>query len=227
MQPQDTTQPIFIKLHGKAVDLTEIRFGRLLALGPISKTRFGNLVWQCQCDCGKICNVASSDLRKGDTKSCGCWNSDMLKSRNTSHGLAHTFIYRTWRHIIGRCTNPTNSRYVDYGGRGITISPEWRHDFLVFHDHVSGLPHCGEEGYSLDRQNNSLGYFPGNVRWATPTQQMRNTRVNRMVEFAGKTQPLIVWAEKLGIKYRTLRSRVHLGWSIEEALTTPVGEKRR
>ena len=75
-----------------------------------------------------------------------------------------------------RCFNERNKRFFDWGGRGITVCDEWKNSFQAFYDHVSQLPHFGEEGYSIDRINNDENYEPGNVRWATVKEQNNNKR---------------------------------------------------
>lgn len=57
---------------GKALDLTNQRFGRLIAIQPTKERRNNSIIWKCQCDCGKICYTSASNLRTGGTKSCGC-----------------------------------------------------------------------------------------------------------------------------------------------------------
>lgn len=120
--------------------------------------------------------------------------------------------------MITRCTNSNQSGYVNYGGRGITCCDEWRHDVQAFYDHVSKLPHCGEKGYTLDRIDNSLGYFPGNMRFATLSEQGRNQSRAHLITYNGKTQCLAAWAEELGVKYQKLQARLKKGWSVERAL---------
>lgn len=59
------------------IDITGQRFGRLVALHPTEKRLGNSVIWHCQCDCGKTADVASIDLRRGDTKSCGCLSSEI------------------------------------------------------------------------------------------------------------------------------------------------------
>ena len=75
-----------------------------------------------------------------------------------------------------RCNNPNNKSYKNYGARGITVCDEWNRDFQTYWNYVSKLDHYGEEGYTLDRIDNNKGYEPGNVRWATKSEQERNKR---------------------------------------------------
>ena len=93
----------------------------------------------------------------------------------TKHKKSGTKIYKCWADAKQRCTNPNDARWSDYGGRGITMYPEWK-KFLPFFNYVSKLENFNKEGYSIDRINNDDGYRPGNVRWSTGPEQGRNKR---------------------------------------------------
>ncbi len=128
--------------------------------------------------------------------------------------------YNTWEGIKQRCHNPNEKRYAEYGGRGITVCVRWRESFEAFLADVGSRP---SPEHSLDRLDNDRGYEPGNVRWATRSQQQRNRRTtNHRLTFRGETRCVTEWAEILGISERTLRARAVRGWSAERALTTPV-----
>ena len=92
-----------------------------------------------------------------------------------------TLSYKRWESIKQRCTNPNNPSYRNYGGRGITMCDEWAESFESFHAHVG---ECPGPGLSLDRINNEKGYEPGNVRWASASQQMKNRRPSQRVTAA-------------------------------------------
>lgn len=113
---------------------------------------------------------------------------------------------------------PSQKSYKQYGGRGITVCDEWK-DFAVF------LADMGEQpdGMTLERNHPDFGYSPSNCTWATPLAQARNKRNTRWLTHDGETLSLSEWAERLGIKSKTLRARLddHL-WPIERALTTKV-----
>lgn len=99
-----------------------------------------------------------------------------VKARPTSHawdGKKETPEYRCWRHLRQRCHDPNHRDYANYGGRGIRVCDEWRASFSAFVAHVGARP---SREHSIDRINNDGNYEPGNVRWATRSVQMTNTR---------------------------------------------------
>lgn len=120
-------------------------------------------------------------------------------------------IYRTWADIKQRCCNLNNPGYKNYGGRGITMHEPWVHDFQAFYDYVSTLEHYGESDYSLDRIENDGNYEPGNLRWATQSEQNRNKRTNIIVEYNGEKMCLAEAAEKSKVPIGTLKQRLKRG----------------
>lgn len=117
--------------------------------------------------------------------------------------------------MIRRCEVPTSKHFADYGGRGIAVCRQWRRSFESFLAAVGRKP---TPSHSLDRIDNAKGYKPGNVRWATREEQARNRRNNHVVHFRGQSLPVVAWAERTGIKYRTLMARLARGWSPARAL---------
>lgn len=125
--------------------------------------------------------------------------------------------YGIWHNMIARCHNPAHRDYPRYGGRGVYVDHEWRADYLAFLRDMGPRP----AGRSLDRIDNDGPYTPWNCRWATQTEQMRNTRHNVLLTLNGETYCLREWCERLGVKRGFLRSRIRRGWTAERALTTP------
>lgn len=139
------------------------------------------------------------------------------KHGHTKHGGKATPEYTAWAHMIQRLTNPNNPEYFNYGGRGLTFDPRWK-DFRLFYADMGKKP---SSALSIERRDNSRGYFPDNCYWGTTKEQTRNTRRNRHVEWNGKRQTATDWAIELGVSPHSLNTRFRRGWSVERALTTP------
>lgn len=105
-----------------------------------------------------------------------------------THGMRHTPEWKSWQKMIERCENPNGNKWKDYGGRGIRIAPEWRHDFAAFYAHIGPRP---STTHTVDRINPDGHYEPGNVRWATKKEQRANCRPSTLVgkHWLGKKRP--------------------------------------
>jgi hypothetical protein len=121
--------------------------------------------------------------------------------------------------MIDRCTKPTHQSWERYGGRGIKVCKRW----LVFTNFLADMG-TRPPNKSLDRKKNDGNYKPGNVRWATRSEQQRNTRRNHLITFDGHTLCAAEWVVRLGIKRSTFMSRFERGWTVEQAMR---GSKKR
>jgi hypothetical protein len=151
-------------------DLTGKKFGDWTVLG-FSHKHGAFTCWLCRCACGNEKAVISTSLKNGKSGGCGHWKAAFLRSK-AKHGKYGSRLYRVWGQMIQRCTNPNNNAYRNYGGRGITVCAEWR-DFSTFE---ADMAPSWQEGLTLDRVDNSLGYSKSNCRWATRSEQIRNRR---------------------------------------------------
>lgn len=138
----------------------------------------------------------------------------MINKRNLKHGLKGTRIEGIWQGIKQRCFNPNNEAYESYGGRGILMCERWRNNLAYFLEDMGHPP----SGMTIERINNECGYEPDNCRWATRKEQQNNRRVNRFIDFNGKRQTAMAWANELGIAHQTIYNRMDLGWSAEFVL---------
>lgn len=180
--------------------------------------------WHCVCDCGTQKIVASYDLRSGKIVSCGCFKDENTKKRFTKHGLAHKSPeYNAWRGMLSRGSNKKRQDAQYYVNRGIVVCERWKTSFEAFLQDVGTRP---SDKHSLDRIDNSKGYEPGNVRWATRKEQMRNTRRSRMLEWAGMTLSLAEWCERAGMSQSVVEARLNrYGWPWPQALYIPKGKR--
>lgn len=203
-------------------DLSGMRFGRLTAVEPLYRRR-NITIWKCLCDCGNEKTVQSNNLLNRHTQSCGCLQKERAAETYKTHGLTKTRLYRTWRHMVERCTSQNSKQYANYGGRGITVCNNW----MKFPRFLEWAMSSGyTDDLTIERIDNNRGYSPENCRWATPFEQASNKRSNHTFTIGGVTDTMTNWARKFGIKPNTVFCRLHKGWSEYEALTTPIGGKR-
>ena len=161
-------------LMGRIIDIKGQRFGRLTAVQMLGLDQHHKTRWLCRCDCGGETITTITTLRRGSSQSCGCFQRERAGDANRTHGASRLEIeYRTWSSMIRRCHNPNTKDFKNYGGRGIKVCPEWRASYPAFLTHVGRRP---SPGHSIDRINNDGDYCPGNVRWVTRAEQMRNKR---------------------------------------------------
>jgi hypothetical protein len=136
------------QMPGK-INISELRFGRLIALEPTEKRSAGKTVWRCKCDCGNECLAAVDHLRDGRRISCGC--AKFGKQFNKKHGHyvggKPTAIYRSWSSMRTRCFNSNVREYPNYGGRGITVCERWN----TFENFPADMGPKPTPWHSLDR----------------------------------------------------------------------------
>lgn len=152
----------------------------------------GRDTWvRCRCACGNLHDVRFGALRTGNTRSCGCYH----YVRQTRHGMSGHPLYKVWGGAVQRCENPNSSRYHRYGGRGISICQEWRHDPGLF------IKHCLDVGWtpdlSVDRIDNDGDYCPGNIRAVSMHDNLMNRQATQARREAARRNVIKAWSAGL------------------------------
>lgn len=206
------------------------KYGRLT---PIQEVFGANRVkdrpsWECLCDCGNKTVVRSSHLSSGNNKSCGCLVEEIKQaivkngSQNPTytHGKTNSITYQSWIRMKTRCLNPNSPRYSQYSKLG--IEPKWVDSFEEFLKDMGERPSVK---HSIDRIDNTKGYYPGNCRWATQKEQANNTSTNILLTLNNTTKTVKEWSEELNIPYKRLIQRVHSESFPVEKITSPQIER--
>ncbi len=201
--------PFGLPLKSKRRDLTGKTFGRWKVLGV---SAHDSDKWVSQCLCGKMGLVSQASLERGLSRSCGC-------ARNALYKMVKGTIVKTpenplferrdrnpvflaWRRMKSKCYDPRHSSYHVYGGLGVRVHQAWKDNFEEFASHVGPRP---EKGYTIQRIDNTLGFVPGNVRWAPGKQHPDNEVSNPIVTYQGNKTRLKELADHLGIPRGLLR----------------------
>jgi hypothetical protein len=187
----------------------------MVALERAENNRHGQARFICRCDCGVIKTLPAYYLTCGDTTSCGCARRDMMQK----HGLSRHPLGSTWRKLVRRCTDATNPGWHNYGARGITVCPQWLGEggFKQFILDMGERP----PGHTIERIDNDGPYRPDNCRWATNSEQQRNTRRTLFIEHNGLRLCVTDWAKKTGLSRSAISERFKKGRPINEVLGLP------
>lgn len=123
-----------------------------------------------------------------------------------------------------RCNNPNYPQYKNYGGRGIKVCERWSNGENGKSGYECFLEDMGQrpEGLSLDRIDVNGNYEPGNCRWADRITQNRNKRVIKLFPWKGEMMRMIDIIKLENCNKSTVKFRLRLGWSLEEAIFNPI-----
>lgn len=190
--------------------------GQWTVLPSDPRMQSGNLMYECRCSCGTTLWISSTALRRGDTTMCASCAASVVKHGEAKVG-AVTVEYKVWQEMQARCHNENHPKRDLYGGRGIVVDPAWRSEggFEAFLAHVGRRP---SSKHSLDRIRVDGHYEPGNVRWATATEQNRNRRNSRSLTIGERTALLVEWASEVSVHPKLIWGRLIRGWSDAEAV---------
>lgn len=187
------------------------RFGKLIVIEEVYEKNKRRKV-KCICDCGNETITDPRFLFIGHTKSCGCYQKEIVakicKEKNTTHGMSNTDEYNIWCHMKARCYNKKNKKYKDYGGRGIKVCQSWKNSFDIFLRDMGKKP---TKYHSIDRIDVNGDYCKDNCKWSTNAEQALNKRKHRFVYYYGEKMPLAKACKLLGVNYRSALYRLNKG----------------
>lgn len=159
--------------RGVRANLVGCRFGTIEVLEEFDCTRKQGMRWLCRCDCGNVLIRNTGSLRRGKHTSCHACNSARMSKQFTVHGESNikdrSALYKTWLSMRERCNNQAHPFFHCYGGKGVTVCPDWD-DYGNFkawavangYEHRPDIP-LGDRP-SLDRKDPSGPYSPENCR---------------------------------------------------------------
>ena len=185
----------------KGLDLTGKVFGRLTVIKRTDRRYNTFVVYECICSCGNTTLANTGSLRSGSRRSCGCLEVEnrtrlnkTMGDRTRVHGGWKTQAYKSWIGMKSRCNDKNNPVY---GGVGIKVCQEWDESFEKFLEDM-GTPPLNA---SIDRLDNSKGYYKDNCRWATSKMQCRNRTNNVFVNNKGVIMTMAEYAERTGMSW--------------------------
>ena len=179
------------------------RYGRLTV---ISEERDSSGNWfNCKCDCGNSIRTRKYSVLKGLTKSCGCLHKEIAHNVNVQHGLSNTRLHRIWSHMRGRCYTPTDRKYKNYGGRGITICSEWN-DFIKFKEWAENNGY--DDNLTIERIDVNGNYEPSNCTWVNLSLQTINKTTSHYFKHFGKIYSLKDLVNVFNLSYKYLHREI-------------------
>jgi hypothetical protein len=135
-----------------------------------------------------------------------------------------TRLYHIWANMIQRTCNSKNTSYPNYGGRGITVCERWR----KFSNFREDMGQSYKDGLTLERKDNSKGYYLSNCTWANWTTQMNNRRNSLVFTYKNQTKTLPQWSRLTGIKYACLYRRAIIKkWEFVRCIEEPTNSHIR
>ena len=187
----------------------------------------------CRCVCGSTHDISVRQLWRGQSLQCAlCASKQMSEARRRDHDIIPDDALRNawadrYKHMVRRCTEPTDPAYGNYGGRGIKVCGEWLADRREFFRYATTLPRWTERGLDLDRERNEGDYEPGNIRLVERLVNSNNTRSTRIVQYAGRSMPLSEfwrtycpkWSSRNTVRYYLDQGRT-TEWIVEKHSTT-------
>lgn len=219
--------------------LTGMKFERWTVLRFAHRKIFENKsahnFWECQCSCERktIRIVNGPSLLSGLSLSCGCLCRERTSAANTTHGHTKGGVNHplccTHRNMMNRCYCPSSGSYKNYGAKGVRVEKEWHNVANFIRDMEptwNGGYNAAGDKLTIDRISSATNYGPGLCKWSTELEQSNNISSNVKITANGKTLNRAQWARELGISPNVLMHRAALGWTDDQMINIPVGERR-
>lgn len=199
---------------GKYPDITiGSVFGKLTVVSEAEPDARGQRHWNCLCECGNTKRMMANNLKRGIVTACGCMRTKRIGALRKTHGLSRTPEYNNWSCMVTRCHGKADTRYK---ANGVFVCRGWRESFESF---LSDMGERPTPDHSVDRLDNDGNYTcghceecvangsPMNLRWATFTEQMRNTSRSRFVTHKGVEMTIAEAAEMEGVPWHVMAGR--------------------
>jgi AraC-like DNA-binding protein len=185
----------------------------------------------CKCSCGAEHSTERHNLLTGNTTRCQSCARKKRGESNKRHGHSpsagsklEVSCYTRWQAMKARCNNPNDTRWLDYGGRGISVCAAWMESYDNFLSDMGLLPSLAHQ---IDRINNGGNYEPSNCRWALRKENSNNKRNNRVIAAFGESKTLQQWAEFSGVSAPTIARRLGYGWTFENAVSVSADNSKK
>ncbi len=171
--------------------------------------------WKCFCDKEWICAI--NDVINGNTGSCGCFRRKLIENHVSDSNSR--YLTKVYDCIKYRIFNSKSKDYLNYGGRGISIDPEWQDNKSKFiQDIISTIGNRPSKNHQLDRIDVNQSYYLNNLRWVTPKENCNNKRNNKLIIINNQEKTITQWSEISKIPRETISNRIRLGWSNNDLL---------
>jgi len=178
------------------IDMVGKRYNRWTVIEEVGKDEDRNITYLCECECGSKKILSGRQVRRGNSKSCGCLNDE----KRIKHSLAYTRAYNAWQKMKSRCENTNDKQYGRYGGRGITICDRWQ-DVQKFYEDMNECP----DNFQIDRIDNDGNYQPNNCRWVEQTINAQNKSTSKWWYIDGvKYESSYDASKELGVSQTTI-----------------------
>lgn len=188
----------------KRVQIEGQRFNRFIVLKYLRNYQ-NHSIYLCRCDCGIVKEVSGNFLRRGRTKSCGCHNREVQKQKTLNKNHNANKLSSIHHSMMQRCYWVKHPGYKDYGAKGVLVCEEW-YQMSLFREWC--FNNGWKPGLQIDRINTVGNYTPENCRFVTRKQNMNNTRRTRFYTFNEMTGTISQIAEKMGLRYEQVRSKI-------------------